>query len=125
MTKVSGFVSFCFFALCGILAARTAWSLDNSGKMRYTIKDVMITAYKEKLANKVVKGEATPEEKQRLLVLYEALAKTAPPRGDTQSWRTKTSSLVRAAQAALEGQTDAPVLLKKTMECGACHTKHK
>jgi hypothetical protein len=125
MMKISKLAMFWAIVLAGAAAAPTASALDNSGNTRYTIKDVMITAYKDKLASKIVKGEATPEEKQRLLVLYEALAKTVPPRGDTKSWQKKTGDLVKAAEAALEGQSDAPILLKKTMECGACHVKHK
>src|SRR5688500_2031040 len=119
MTKIPAWKWICLAAV-GVLVCRSAQALDNNGDARYTIKDVMITAYKEKLANKIVKGEATPDEKQRLLVLYEALAKTLPPRGDATSWRKKTSELVRAAEAAVEGEATAPILLKKTMECGAC-----
>ncbi len=118
--------SFALAVLAGVVAINVpSHALDNAGKREYTIKDVMMTAYKAKLANKVIKGEATPDDKQRLLTLYEALAETAPPRGSTKSWQKKTDALVQAAQAAIEGQPNAPVLLKKTMECGACHTNHK
>jgi hypothetical protein len=123
MTRNCRLVWLGIFVLGGLVAT-SAPALDGV-KSRYTIKDVMITAYKEKLANKIVKGEATPEDKERLLVLYEALAKTAPPRGDAASWRKKTGELVKAAQAAVQGESEAPLLLKKTMECGACHTQHK
>ena len=113
-------------AMCGVLANHsTVLALDKGGESQYTIKEVMVTAYKEKLANRVIKGEATTEEKQRLLTLYEALAATAPPRGTQASWEKKTVALVEAAQAAVEGQENAPKLLKKTMECGACHSNHK
>jgi hypothetical protein len=112
-----------------------AWSLlqvpsplparDNQGTSPTTIKDVMITAYKEKLAKRVIQGEATSDDKERLLKLYQALAEARPPRGSRTSWQKKTGALVQAAQAAIEGQANAPMLLKKTMECGACHATHK
>lgn len=92
---------------------------------KVSIKDVMITVYKEKLANKVIAGEASYEEKERLLVLYEVLADRKPPRGNLQHWQRRTSALVKAAQAAVDGRDEAPNLLKKSMECGACHTSHK
>jgi hypothetical protein len=100
-----------------------AW--DAKGASQHTIKDVMVTAYKEKLAKRVIQGEATTDEKERLLTLYQALAEAKPPRGSRASWQKKTDALVQAAQAAIQGQADAPMLLKKTMECGACHTRHK
>jgi hypothetical protein len=98
---------------------------DTSVRSASTIKDVMVGAFKEKLANRVIQGEASEAEKERLLTLYEALAQTAPPRGSRVSWQRKTGALVDAAQAALDGEPSAPQLLKKTMECGACHTSHK
>ncbi len=113
-------------ALAGfLLSDAQVFALDNAREREYTIKDVMMTAYKGKLANKVIKGEATLDDKQRLLKLYEALAENSPPRGSSKSWQMKTDALVQAAQAALEGQPNAPQLLKKTMECGECHSRHK
>jgi hypothetical protein len=85
----------------------------------------MITAFKEKLARRVIQGDASTDDKERLLTLYQALAEAKPPRGSHASWQKKTEALVQAAQAAIQGQPDAPVLLKKTMECGACHSRHK
>lgn len=109
------------FGVCHPVAA-----LDNKGaEDQYSIKEVMMTAYKDKLATRVIRGEATQAEKERLLRLYEALAATPPPRGNPKSWKRKTYALVEAAQAAVEGESHAPQLLKKTMECGACHSTHK
>ncbi|MBW3596601.1 MAG: hypothetical protein KY475_04930 [Planctomycetes bacterium] len=103
-----------------------AIALDKGADNNLSIKEVMIAAYKEeKLAKKVIRGEASEAEKQRLLSMYEALAETSPPRGSPVSWKRKTVALVEAAQAAVEGEEEAPVLLKKTMECGACHSTHK
>lgn len=115
------------FVAATLVLATPAMSLalESEGNSRYTIKDVMITAYKQKLATKVIQGQANDDEKRRLLTLYEALANSSPPRGPSSSWQQKTTQLVQAAQAAIEGQSEAPLLLKKTMECGACHTKHK
>jgi surface antigen len=114
------------FVSVGVTVAQNEVCALDSGKSRdVTIKDVMVTAYKEKLAKKVMQGEATQDEKQRLLNLYEALAHSAPPRGSQVSWKRKTEALVNAAQAAVEGHENAPILLKRTMECGACHTSHK
>ena len=100
-------------------------ALDNGSNQDYSIKEVMMEAYKARLATKVIRGEATPSEKERLLRMYEALAASSPPRGSQVSWKRKTVALVQAAQAAVEGEEQAPLLLKKTMECGACHSTHK
>lgn len=123
--SIRAVVLFTFVSVGVTLAQNEVCALDSGKSRDVTIKDVMVTAYKEKLAKKVMQGEATQDEKQRLLNLYEALAQSAPPRGSQVSWKRKTEALVNAAQAAVEGHENAPILLKRTMECGACHTSHK
>ena len=93
-----------------------------------TIKEVMKEAHKKPkdLLRKVAVGNsATPEDKQRLLELYQALAKNTPPKGAAGSWKEKVELLVNAAQAVVDGQPDAVNQLTKAANCTACHAEHK
>ena len=89
------------------------------------IKKVMKEAMKGGLYKKVMDGKANDDEKQTLLKLYQSLAKEAPPEGDEASWKTKTTALVTAAQAAVDGKGDSSALIKSAANCKACHSVHK
>ncbi len=92
---------------------------------KYTIKQVMAKAHKEKLLNKVAEGNASAEEKQQLLESYAALGDNEPPKGDAASWKEKTDALVAAAKAAVDGDAEAAAKLKAASNCAACHKAHK
>jgi hypothetical protein len=66
-----------------------------------------------------VKGEATEDEKKRLLELYEALAANSPPTGGAESWKEKAEALVAALKS------DDGKALEKAVNCGSCHKAHK
>ncbi|MEX0867453.1 MAG: hypothetical protein WD030_08840 [Pirellulales bacterium] len=90
-----------------------------------TVKDVMENAHKSGLLKKVANGQASDDEKAQLLALYKALAANEPPQGDADSWTAKTTVLVTAAQAAVDGQADAGAMLQGAANCKACHEVHK
>jgi cytochrome c553 len=90
----------------------------DDAKPKYTIKEVM-KLHKDKLHEKFQKGEASKEEKEKLLEGYEALLKNKPPKGDESSWKEKCEALVKAVK---DDDKDA---FKKAVSCGGCHGAHK
>jgi cytochrome c553 len=94
-------------------------------KEKVSIKEVMKTAHKGGLLDKVQKGTATAEEKKKLADLYVALHENVPPKGDKESWEKKTDALVKASKDVLEGKKGAEDALKKAANCAACHKEHK
>ncbi len=98
------------------LVVATVWAADE--KPKYTIKEVM-KFHKDKLHEKFQKGEATKEEKEKLLEGYESMVKSKPPKGDEKDWKAKSEALVKAVKDNdVEG-------FKKAVNCGACHGAHK
>ncbi|MGE3805796.1 MAG: hypothetical protein AB7K24_14065 [Gemmataceae bacterium] len=89
------------------------------------IKDVMKEAMKGGLCKKVATGKADKAEKEKLLKLFQAMAKQKPPKGDAESWKAKTGALVAAAQAAVKDDKDAGKKLQAAANCAACHKVHK
>jgi hypothetical protein len=112
------------FVACLVIGFGLAIAIGSGAqdKPKYTIKDVMKTAHKGGLLKKVSEGKASDEEKQKLVDMYEALAASKPPKGEDESWKTKTTALVEAAKAAQKGDTGK---LKAAADCKACHTGHK
>jgi mono/diheme cytochrome c family protein len=94
-------------------------------KAKFTIKQVMKTAHKDKRKDKVAKGDASADEKKQLVELYEALAANKPPKGDEADWKAKTAALVAAAKDAEAGKAGAGEALTKAANCMECHTAHK
>lgn len=89
------------------------------------ISDVMQEAMKGGLCKKVVDGEASADEKARLLVLLKAMAECEAPKGDAESWNAKTAALVKAAEGVVKGDADATAVLKGAANCKACHDPHR
>lgn len=89
-----------------------------------TISDVMNQANKgqDSLLKAVLGGEATEEQKQELVRLYEALPGQKPPMGPEEEWVMKTDALVAAAKAVAEGQEDGLQQLRQASNCKACHS---
>ncbi|MBI3467162.1 MAG: hypothetical protein HY000_29470, partial [Planctomycetes bacterium] len=78
--------------VCGFVAG-TAWALSpvvDDAKPKHSIKEVMADAHKSKLVNKVQDGNASKEEKEKLLGLYVSLYENKPPKGEQASWNEKT-----------------------------------
>ena len=105
-----------FALFAGLLLANLRAADDE--KPKYTIKEVMKN-HKDKLNEKFEKGEASTEEKKKLLEGYEALLKNKPPRGDEKDWKEKAEALVKAVK---DDDKDA---YKKAVNCKACHDAHQ
>jgi hypothetical protein len=114
-----GLLSLAFVAVGLISVLRAA-----DEKPKYTIKQV-IKFHKQKLHEKFAKGEASKEEKQKLLDGYEALAKDKPSKGDAASWKKFTETLLKAAKDLEAGKEGAAEAYKKAVSCGPCHTAHR
>jgi surface antigen len=92
---------------------------NEDAKPKHSIKDVMKKGMKGGLCKKVVSGKASDDEKKQLLAMFTAMAASKPPVGDADSWKAKTSALVKAVN---DGDAAA---LKKAANCAACHKAHK
>jgi hypothetical protein len=114
-------------ATLGFLAVlgATALAFKAEDKPKYTIKEVMKAAHKDGLKDKVVKGEASKEEKQMLLDLYTALSQNTPKKGDAKEWKDATTPIVEAAKAVVEDKDGAGKKLNMAVNCKNCHTKFK
>jgi hypothetical protein len=118
------------------IAMGTAWTFsgaaqkddkDKDKKPKYTIKEVMKKAHapKDAIIKKVQEGKATKEEMKELVVMYQSMEVTKPPKGDEAEWKKRTKKLVEAANALVKEEKDAKDLLKKATNCAECHKAHK
>jgi hypothetical protein len=73
----------------------------------------------------VLREKGTKEEKQELLDLYKALAKTKPPRGSQENWQKATAALVAAAEEIVSGTAKDVENLRVASNCKACHDAHR
>lgn len=89
------------------------------------IKQAMKVCMKGGLCKKVAGGQASDDDKKKLLAMFEAMAAEAPPKGDADSWKAKTGALVAAAKKAVDGGADAGAALKAAANCKECHKSHK
>jgi hypothetical protein len=98
---------------------------EKTKKPKYSIKEVMKLAHKDKLMQRVAKGDGSMEDKEKLLGLYIALSEGKPPRGDVKDWQERCKAIVIAARRVVKGEEGAEAKLKKTVDCMACHEKHR
>ncbi|HVX13221.1 MAG TPA: hypothetical protein VHC22_18695 [Pirellulales bacterium] len=98
---------------------------DDDEKPKYTIKEVMKKAHKDGLMKKLADGGGTKADAEELLDLYKAMAKNKAPKGDAESWKTKTKALVDAAQNVVDDKPGARAELMKAANCAECHKAHK
>lgn len=117
-TMMAGAVLFTF----AVLAASSQIGTANEP---VEIADVMQEAMKGGLCKKVVEGQASADEKARLLELFKGLAENDPPKGEADSWKEKTAALVKGAEAAVKGEPTAGDMLKGAANCKACHDVHR
>lgn len=96
-------------------------------KPKFTTKEVMKKAHdgNPKLCAKVATGKASKEEKEELVVLYVALSKNKPAKGDAKSWEEKTKALVAAAKECVTDDKAGGPKLQKAVNCKGCHEVHK
>jgi len=105
-----------------VVAGLTVYAADTK-----EIKDVMKEAHgggMNSLRNKVTGGKGDKEDKEKLLALYEDLAKNKPPQGDEKAWKKKTDAIVKAAKEVVDGKKSESKLANAT-NCKACHDVHK
>jgi len=109
------------------LATMRAVGEDRSDDAEKTpsIKEVMKLAMKDGLCKKVASGKAEDGDAEKLVVLFTALSKQEPPKGDAESWKAKTATLLAAAKACANGEEGATARLGKAANCKACHSVHK
>lgn len=98
---------------------------EEKPKSKYTIKEVMKNVNKDGLLKKVVAGDATQEDKVKLLDNYIALVETKPEKGDNASWQRLAGSAALAAAKVVVGRDGAIEELKVASNCKACHSVHK
>lgn len=94
-------------------------------KAKYTIKEVMKVGHKGGLLEKVQKGEASKEEKKKLLDLYISMWESKPSKGELHSWKKLSGNLIAAAAKAVLEKEGAADALKAASNCGGCHKPHK
>jgi hypothetical protein len=71
------------------------------------------------LLKKVLGGSATKAEKAKLKEYISKLASLKPEKGTTESWKGKTTALIKAMEK------DDLKALKEATNCKACHKAHK
>ena len=109
--------------VAGLFTAATAAD-DDKPLEKHSIKDVMKTAHKMGLVQKVVGKEASDEEREQLVELYIAMAENDAPKGSQKEWKVRSARLIVAAADAAEDPENVDAL-KAASNCGACHKAHK
>jgi hypothetical protein len=109
----------------GLLACKNETPADGSDKAKHTIKEVMALAHKSGLMKKAVLGTATDDERKNLTELYVDLAKNEPTKGSAESWKEKTTALVKAARDVEARKPGAGVAFRRAVDCDTCHKDHK
>ncbi|MBS0266259.1 MAG: hypothetical protein JSS02_30295 [Planctomycetes bacterium] len=111
------------FVCCAVAAVVAGLSVSlvsaADEKPKYSIKEVMEFQKKDKLFDKMKKGEISKEDKAKLLEGWESAAKHKPPKGDEKEWKEKVEAVVKAIK---DDDKDA---FGKAIDCGACHGKFK
>ncbi|MCY2980407.1 MAG: hypothetical protein NTU79_17210 [Planctomycetota bacterium] len=92
-----------------------------------TIKEVMKAglAGNTSLLNKVLGGDASAEEKMKLLDLYIDLVENDAPKGDETEWKMMAGMAMLTAAKVVAGREGAIDELKKASDCKSCHDKFK
>lgn len=110
--------------ILGLVAGLALVRADDTAK--YSVKDVMKMAHKgdPSLYKKVVNGDASKDDKDKLVELYTALAANHPKVNDDDDWKMRTQAMLAAAQDIQSGK-DSTAALKKAANCGECHKNHK
>ncbi len=77
------------------------------------------------LCKKFGAGTLSEGEVKDLLVAYEDLGKNKPPKGDEDSWKTKTTALLAAAKDVAAKKDGAAAAYSKAVKCMDCHSVHR
>lgn len=98
------------------------------GAEKKSIKEVMKAAHgggANSLLAKVAGGKGTKEDAEKLLALYEDLAKNEAPRGSAEAWKAKNDEIIKQAKAIVDGDASAGAKLRAATNCMKCHNDHK
>lgn len=98
---------------------------DAPTEPKHTIAEVMRDVMKKGQWKKLASGEASKEDADKLVALFEDLARNQPSHGTAKSWEEKTQVIFKAAQAAAKHEEGAGDRLKKAIDCRSCHQAHK
>ncbi len=90
-------------------------------------KQVMEEGFKgkESLCARIAQGQGADADFMHMVELTRQLALNTPPKGDVQSWRTKTDALYAAAVNLTARKPGAVDEWKAAANCKACHSVHK
>ena len=90
-------------------------------------KDVMEEGFKgkESLAARLAQGQASDADALKMVELARQLALNVPPKGNPQSWRTKTDAVYAAAINLSARKPGAVEAWKTASNCKECHSMHK
>jgi hypothetical protein len=111
----------------GLFVGSVYRAADNDDKPKYTIKQAMKIAHGKadkktpSLSDKVLAGEASSEEKAKLLELYTAVGANKAPKGEAEAWKEKTTGIVDAIKGVIDSKENAEVDLRKALNCKGCH----
>ncbi|MEO8270724.1 MAG: hypothetical protein ABI557_13455 [Aureliella sp.] len=94
---------------------------------KHTIKEVMKIAHGKDsgILQKVLKGEASEDEKKQLLDVYIDMVEGTPTKGESDSWHVLAGNATLAAAKVVVGREGALEELQKATNCKACHSVHK
>jgi hypothetical protein len=117
-------VAGCIVAAAGLVGVAVA---AEKKPAKHEISKIMKEGHKgdNALVQKVLKGTANDADKKLLLEYYQAMADWTPSKGSAQSWKTKTTALVKAAEGVVAGDKQSTAALKSAVNCKSCHTAHK
>jgi hypothetical protein len=106
-----------------LLNTNTVRADKDKEKAKATISEVMRKAHKgdDALRTKLLKGDASADEKAELLALYVALSLNTPPKGDVDAWKARTKAILDSYN---KGDIDKKAFTKAT-NCGSCHDMFK
>ena len=109
-----------------LLAGANLASADK-GEHHEAFEEIMKKGFKGKtsLVGKASAGKASAAEIKKLQGMLSKLASLKPPKGSTDSWKSKTAALIKAGNLVAKGDAKGGAALKKAANCKACHKAHK
>lgn len=114
----------CLALVVGAMMLPLAQAAEET-KPKHTIKDVMKLGHKDGLLKKILKGDASEDDKKKLLDLYISMVESKPSRGDINSWHNLAGKATVAAAKVVVGREGAEKELEAATNCKACHSVHK
>lgn len=105
--------------------AVTSLQANDDDEPKYDIEQVMKEGMKGGLLRKVASGQASDEEKKKMIEMVESLPHYDLQKGDEESWKMKSEALIKAVKAVVEGEEGAAASLRTAANCMACHQAHK